>query len=104
GEALSTWNDGKHTVTDYTTNGAAAAVALQGTVVASMTLTVVASSVPAGWTAPSTFTINSDEPVFTVGQGALAALTFSPTTNDQNCTTKNVSTANINGVVGIGQQ
>ena len=104
GVSLSTWNDGKHTVVGYSTNGAAAAVALQGTVVASMTLSLVASSVPAGFTAPSTFTIASDEPTFAVGEGALGALTFSPATQDQNCVTVGVSTATINGTIGIGSQ
>ena len=102
GHALATWNDGKHTAVDYTTTGALAAVNLQGTVASSLTLTVVASSVPAGWTAPSTYTINSDEPVFTAGEGALAQLTFQPTTPDQNCVTVGVSSAAINGFVGIG--
>jgi len=102
GEALATWDDGRHTVVGYTTTGAAAAVQLQGTIVASMTLTLVAGSVPAGWTAPSTYTIGSDEPVFAVGQQSLAALTFSPTTPDQNCVTVGVGAANIDGVVGIG--
>jgi len=49
-----------------------------------------------------TYTISSDEPVFAAGEGALAALTFSPTTQDQNCVTLGVSSANINGTVGIG--
>jgi len=102
GVSLSTWADGKHTVVSYNTTGALAAVQLQGTVVASMTLTLVASSVPAGCTAPATYTISSDEPVFAAGEGALAALTFSPTTQDQNCVTLGVSSANINGSVGIG--
>jgi len=102
GVSLSTWADGKHTVVSYNTTGALAAVQLQGTVVASMTLTLVASSVPAGCTAPATYTISSDEPVFAAGEGALAALTFSPTTQDQNCVTLGVSSANINGAVGIG--
>ena len=75
---------------------------LQGTVVASMTLTLVASSVPAGFTAPATFTISTDEPAFPVGQQSLAALTFSPTTQDQDCVTKGVSSANISGAIGIG--
>src|SRR5438094_511263 len=102
GEALAVWADGKNTVVDYTTTGALAAVHLQGTVGASMTLTLVASSVPAGYTAPSTYTISSDEPTFVVGEGSLAVLTFSPTTQDQNCVTMGVSSANISGAVGIG--
>src|SRR5947209_5233741 len=59
-------------------------------------------SVPAGCTAPASFTISSDEPTFAAGEGALAALTFSPTTQDQNCVTMGVSSANISGTVGIG--
>src|SRR5213596_2975233 len=102
GESLATWGDGRHTVVSYNTTGALAAVQLQGTVVASMSLTLVASSVPAGCTAPSSYTIASDEPTFVVGQQSLAALTFSPTTPDQNCVTLGVSSANINGSVGIG--
>src|SRR5205823_10706451 len=85
GISLATWADGKHTVVSYNTTGALAAVQLQGTVVASMTLTLVASSVPAGCTAPSSYTISSDEPTSAAGEGALAALTFSPTPQDQNC-------------------
>ena len=102
GEALAVWNDGRSTVVDYNTTGAGAAVELQGTVVASMTLTLVASSVPAGFTAPSTYIISTDEPAFVPGQQSLAALTFSPSTPDQNCVTVGVSSASINGVIGIG--
>ena len=102
GESLATWGDGLHTVVSYNTTGALAAVQLQGTVVASMTLALVASSVPASCTAPASFTIASDEPTFAVGQQSLAALTFSPTTQDQNCVTMGVSSANISGTVGIG--
>src|SRR5204862_2177028 len=93
GEALAAWGDGKNTVVDYDTTGALAAVQLQGTVVASMTLTLVASSVPAGCTAPSSYTLSRDEPTFAVGQQALAALTLSPTTQDPNGVTLGVSPA-----------
>ena len=103
GTALVAWNDGKNTVTDYATTGALAALQLQGTVIASMTLTLVASSVPAGYTAPPTYVINSDESAFPVGEQSLALLTFSPTTPDQNCETVGVSSADINGVVGVGR-
>jgi len=85
GMALVVWNDGKNTV------------------IASMTLTLVASSVPAGYTAPPTYVINSDESAFPVGEQSLALLTFSPTTPDQNCETVGVSSADINGVVGVGR-
>ena len=103
GTALVVWNDGKNTVIGYTTTGALAAVQLQGTVAASMTLTLVASSVPAGYTAPATYIVSSNDPAFAVGEQSAALLTFSPTTPDQNCETVGVSSANINGVVGIGR-
>ena len=102
GQAIASWGDGKNTVIDYATTGALAAVQLQGTVIAGMTLTLVSNSVPSGFTAPSTFTISTDEPAFPVGEQSLAALTFSPTTPDQDCATVGVSSANINGAVGIG--
>src|SRR5262245_49803938 len=99
GSALAVWGDGKSTVLTFNTTGALAAVQLQGTVVASMTLALVASSVPAGFSAPPTFTISTDEPAFAPGQQSDAALTFSPTTQDQDCVTKGVGSASINGVV-----
>src|SRR6266446_2551762 len=37
-----------------------------------MTLTLVASSVPASCTAPASYTVSSDEPTFAAGGGALA--------------------------------
>src|SRR2546426_6737437 len=101
GVSLSTWADGKHTVVSYNTTGALAAVQLQGTVVASMTPTLVASSVPAGCTAPATYTISSDEPAFAAGEGAGGPPPASPTTQDPNCVTPGVSSANINAAVGI---
>jgi hypothetical protein len=64
GQALAVWEDGKHTVVDYDTTGALAAVQLEGTVAAIMTLTLVASSVPVGYTAPPTITIATDQPAF----------------------------------------
>jgi hypothetical protein len=102
GQALATWNNNKHTAFTYTTTGALAAVHLTGTVTSGITLTLVASSVPAGFSAPPTFTVPSDEPTFAAGQGALGALTFSPTTQDQDCVNKGVSSAAINGFIGIG--
>jgi len=102
GQALAVWGDGNSTVIAFDTTGALAAVQLQGAVVASMTLALVPSSVPAGYTAPSTYTINSNEPAFSVGQQSLAVLTFSPSTPDQDCVRIGVSSANIDGVVGIG--
>src|SRR4030088_3238490 len=76
GQALAQWADGTNTVIGYTTNGAAAAVQLQGTVQPSMTLTLVASSVPAGYSAPATYAISTTR--FPVNDPAAATLTFSP--------------------------
>jgi hypothetical protein len=99
GQALAQWADSTATVIGYTTNGAAAAVQLQGTIQPSMTLTLVASSVPAGYSAPATYTISTTR--FPVGDPAAAALTFSPTTQAQDCATVPVTSANINGAVSI---
>jgi hypothetical protein len=99
GTALAQWADGTNTVIGYTTNGAAAAVQLQGTVQPSITLTLVASSVPAGFSAPATYTISTTR--FPVNDPAAATLTFSPATQAQNCATVPVTSANINGVVSI---
>ena len=77
----------------------AGAVGLQGTVQPAMTLTVVASSVPAGFSAPATFTISTTR--FAANDAAAAALTFSPTTQAQDCVTTPVTSASINGVVSI---
>src|SRR2546430_4043642 len=103
GEALAAWGDGKNTVVDYDTTGALAAVQLQGTVVASMTLTLVASSVPAGFTAPPTYVINSDESAFPVGEQSLARLTFTPTTPDRTCETVGGSSPDITAGVAFGR-
>jgi hypothetical protein len=99
GTALAQWADGTNTAIGYTTNGAAAAVQLQGTVQPSITLTLVASSVPAGFSAPATYTISTTR--FPAGDPANATLTFSPATQAQNCATVPVTSANINGVVSI---
>jgi hypothetical protein len=99
GQALAQWADGTATVIGYTTNGALAAVQLQGTIQPSITLTLVASSVPSGYSAPATYTISTTR--FPVNDPAAAALTFSPTTQAQNCATVPVTSANIDGVVSI---
>jgi hypothetical protein len=99
GQALAQWADGTATVIGYTTNGALAAVQLQGTIQPSMTLTLVASSVPAGYSAPGTYSISTNR--FPLNDPAAATLTFSPATQAQNCATVPVTSANINGVVSI---
>ena len=100
GSALTTWADGTHTVSSYSTSGAAAAVVLQGSVAPSLTLTLVSSSVPAGFTAPATFTISTNR--MAVGDTVFAPLTFSPADQSQDCVTTPVTSASINGLVTIG--
>jgi hypothetical protein len=100
GASLTTWADNTTTVVNYNTTGALSAVQLSGQVAAAMTLNVVASSVPVGWTAPPTFTINTTR--FTTTDSASGALTFTPTTQQQDCISAPVTAANINGVIGIG--
>jgi hypothetical protein len=99
GKALVQWADGTTTVVDYTTTGALAAVRLSGQVVPSLTLDLIASSVPAGFTAPATFVIPTTR--FNPGESAGAALKFSPKSG-QDCATVPVTTADINGVVAVG--
>src|SRR5947208_226685 len=52
--------------------------------------------------APVSFTIASDGPTFAFRQQSRDSLPFSPTTQDQNCVTMGVSSANIGGTGGIG--
>lgn len=100
GTGVVTWPDGTTTVVGYSTTGAAAAVTLSGTVLASATLTEIASSgsVPAG--TPTTETVTSTNTAFPAGDDAGGALVFSVSDPTQ-CQT-GVTTADINGVVGLG--
>jgi hypothetical protein len=98
GTGVATWPDGTNTVVDYTTSSAGPAVNLQGTVVASVTVTLVSG--PTG--SPTTQTIVTNNPSFPVGNGVQGAVAF--TTNDPTpCTTAaGLSTVSIQGTIGIG--
>jgi hypothetical protein len=85
GIAVVQWSDGTTTVVQYTTNGAAAAVVLQGNVIASVT--------------SSTGTVYKTTRY--AGDGALAALAFEPP-DPTACAGAGVTTAGIDGFVGIG--
>jgi hypothetical protein len=100
GTSISTWNDGTTTVVTYTTTGAATSVTLQGTVAPSATLQEVSSTgtVPAG--TPTTYTVNSTNAQFPAGDGVAGQLVFS-TSDPTGCQT-GLSSADINGAVGIG--
>jgi hypothetical protein len=91
GLALITWADGTRTLIQYTTNGAAAAVALQGTVPSSTTLQPVDPL-----DAPLTVTTTRY-----AGHSPFGALAFEATPTD--CQT-GVNAAGIEGVVGLGKQ
>ncbi|TMC48565.1 MAG: hypothetical protein E6J14_10725 [Chloroflexi bacterium] len=94
GTGIIVWADGTITVVSYTTNGAAAAVALQGTVAASITLPPTASDPPG--TAPLTVTTTRF-----AGDSALGTLAFQPP-DPTACSGAGVTTAGINGFVGVG--
>ena len=95
GEALATWSDGSTTVVSYSTTGAAAAVNLSGTVVASMTLTAV--NPPTG--VPTTYTIATTR---YAGENASGLLAFQPPDPTACNTTTGVTTAGISGGIGLG--
>ena len=100
GTSVTTWPDGTKTVATYTTSGALAAVALQGTVVASATLNEVSSTgtVPAG--TPTTATVSSTNTTFPAGDGVAGSLVFQVA--DPTACQTGVTTAGISGAVGIG--
>jgi hypothetical protein len=85
GIAVTQWSDGTTTVIQYTTNGAAAVVALQGDVIASVTSST-----------GTTYTTTRY-----AGDGALAALAFEPP-DPTACGGAGVTSAGIDGFVGIG--
>lgn len=91
GLALITWGDGSRTLIQYTTSGAAAAVALQGSVIASTTLQPVDPL-----DAPLTVTTTRY-----AGYTPFGVLAFEATPTD--CQT-GVTNAGIEGVVGLGKQ
>jgi hypothetical protein len=91
GLALISWGDGTRTLTQYSTSGAAAAVVLDGTVVDSTTLQPVDPLDP-----PLTVTTTRYQ-----GSSSHGLLAFEATPTD--CQT-GVTTAGIEGIVGLGKQ
>jgi hypothetical protein len=100
GTSVTTWPDRTTTVVNYTTTGALASVALQGTVVPSATMNEVSSTgtVPSG--TPSTHTVSTTNTLFPAGDGVAGSLVFSVSDPTQ-CQT-GVTSAAISGVVGLG--
>ena len=97
GYAIANWADGTVTVIKYSTTGAAAAVALSGSVVPSVTLT--ATDAQAG--DPTTITISSTR---YTGQSAGGPLAFQPPDPTACNAPAGVTAAGISGFVGLGSQ
>lgn len=97
GTAITTWSDGTQTVESYTTTGAAAAVNLSGSVVPSVTLTLVAYTGPTQAPPASTYTISTTR---YSGDTASGLLTFQPP-DPTLCASTGVTTATISGGVGL---
>ena len=98
GTSIVFWNNGFHTVVQYTTTGAGALVILNGTVIPSITL-------PSTTGGPSV-TISSDEVATPQGANSLGQLTFSTAspTDIANCNTPTgLTSAVINGLIETGQ-
>jgi hypothetical protein len=97
GTGIVTWGDGTVTVVQYTTTGAAAAVKLDGTVVSSVTLPAI-NPQPGQ---PTSKTISTTR---YAGASALGALTFQPPDPTACNTPTGVTTAAIDGAIGLGSQ
>ena len=94
GTAIVTWADGTVTVVQYTTTGAAAAVKLDGKVVPSVTL-------PAINPQPGQPTSTTIATTRFAGATALGGLTFQPPDPTACNTPAGVTTAAIDGVIGL---
>jgi len=95
GIAIVTWADGTNTVVQYTTTGALAAVQLQGTVIASVTL-------PAINPAPGQPTSTTVSTTRYAGGSSLGTLAFQPPDPTACTTPTGVTQAGISGFIGLG--
>lgn len=98
GLAIIRWTGGGTTVIKYSTSGAAAAVALTGSVVPSVTLNAI-SGAQAG--DPATITVSTDR---FAGYSAGGPLAFEPPDPTACNSAAGVTTAGISGFVGLGSQ
>jgi hypothetical protein len=96
GTAIANWADGTVSVIDYSTDSAAAAVHLSGTVVPSVTLPAI-NPQPGQ---PTSKTITTTR---YAGNSALGLLTFQPA-DPTACAGSGVTSAGIDGFVGLGAQ
>jgi hypothetical protein len=102
GNALITWADGSTSVVDYTTTSAGPAVSLEGTVVDSLTATLVPGSTSPSGTAPATHTISSTSTAVPVGDGAQGVVAFTTEAPDGCTTEAGLAAVAVEGVVGVG--
>ena len=94
GIAIVSWADGTNTVVQYTTTGAAAAVSLQGTVIASVTL----PAINPGPGQPTSTTITTTR---YAGGSSLGTLAFQPPDPTACNTPAGVTQAGISGFIGL---
>jgi hypothetical protein len=102
GNALITWADGSTSVVDYTTTSAGPAVSLEGTVVDSLTATLVPGSTSPAGSAPATHTISSTSTAVPVGDGAQGVVAFTTEAPDGCTTEAGLAAVAVEGVVGVG--
>ncbi len=94
GTAIVTWSDGTQTVIRYSTTGAAAAVHLQGTVIASVTLPAINPQLGQ----PTSTTITTTR---YAGDSAHGLLAFEPPDPTACATPGGVTSAGIGGLIGL---
>jgi hypothetical protein len=102
GDALITWADGSTSVVDYTTTSAGPAVSLEGTVVDSLTASLVPGSTSPAGSAPATHTISSTSTAVPVGDGAQGVVAFTTEAPDGCTTEAGLAAVAVEGVVGVG--
>lgn len=104
GTAVIAWPDGTATVADYTTSSAGAAVSLQGTVVDSMTATLVPGSEQPAGTAPSTYKIKTDNPTTLTGDGVQGLVAFTTDAPDGCTTDAGLAGVAVSGAISLGSE
>jgi hypothetical protein len=102
GDALISWSDGSTSVVDYTTASAGPAVSLQGTVVDSLTATLVPGSTSPAGTAPATYTVSTTSTAVPVGDGAQGVVAFTTDAPDGCTTQSGLTGVAVEGIVGVG--
>ena len=97
GTGITTWADGTRTIVSYATTGVAAGVSLSGTVIPSVTLTLLSYTGPTQAPPASTYTLTTTR---YAGDSSTGALTFQPP-DPTLCASTGVTSAAINGTVTL---